>query len=72
MRNSNDSLRHMSRRAALTRTALALGTTSLAGVRRARAQQKLTQAAAQYQDQPKGPFAFTRASLRDPCRAPRE
>lgn len=56
MRNSKDGSWHISRRAALTRTALALGTTVAGMVAgRAGAQQKVTQAAAQYQDQPKGP-----------------
>ena len=54
MRNSKDGSRHISRRAALTRTALALGTAAGMTIRRAGAQQKVAQAAAQYQDQPKG------------------
>lgn len=55
MNTSKDGSRPMSRRAALARTALAVGTAaaSLAS-RRADAQQKVAQTAAQYQDHPKG------------------
>ena len=49
----NDS-RDVSRRVVLTRTALAVATAAGVGVTRAAAQQKLTPAAAQYQDKPKG------------------
>ena len=54
MSNSKDDSRRISRRVALTRTVLALGTAATTVVTRAGAQQKLTQAATQYQDQPKG------------------
>ncbi len=49
----NDS-KHVSRRVALMRTALAIGTAASVVVTRAGAQPKLTQATAQYQDKPKG------------------
>ena len=45
----------MTRRAAITRTALAIGAaTASAAVRKAEAQQKITQAAAKYQGTPNG------------------
>jgi hypothetical protein len=51
--NGNDRQR-ISRRVALARTALALGATTAATVRRAAAQQKVSQALANYQGTPKG------------------
>ncbi len=55
MRNNKDSSPHISRRVALTRTAIALGVAAAgATVTDASAQQKITPAAAKYQDQPKG------------------
>ena len=53
MSNSKDVSQHISRRKALTSTALAFVAAAGTAVTRANAQQKLTQAAAQYQDQPK-------------------
>jgi F0F1-type ATP synthase membrane subunit c/vacuolar-type H+-ATPase subunit K len=56
MSNNSDSSRQITRRAALTSTALALGVAAAGtAVTSAIAQQKITQAAAKYQDQPKGP-----------------
>jgi hypothetical protein len=55
MSNSKDgSRKNMSRRMAVTSTALAFVAAASTAVRRASAQQKITQAAAQYQAQPKG------------------
>jgi hypothetical protein len=54
MSNSKDGAQNMSRRLALTGTALAFVAAAGAAVTRANAQQKLTQAVAKYQDQPKG------------------
>jgi hypothetical protein len=55
MRNSKDNSRHISRRVALSRTAIALGIAAAGTtVTGASAQQKITPAAAKYQDQPKG------------------
>ena len=55
MSDSKDGSRRMSRRAALTSTALALGAAAAGtAVTRVSAQQKITPAAAKYQDQPKG------------------
>jgi hypothetical protein len=53
--HGNDRQR-ISRRTALTGTALALGATTAAMVRQAAAQQKVTQALANYQGTPKGPI----------------
>jgi hypothetical protein len=55
MSHSKDSSQHISRRVALTRTAIALGIAA-AGTTATRvsAQQKISPAAAKYQDQPKG------------------
>jgi hypothetical protein len=53
MSNSKDGSRNMSRRTTLTSTALAFAAAAGAAVTRANAQQKITQAAAKYQDQPK-------------------
>ena len=50
----NDS-KDVSRRVALMRTALAVGTAASVVVTRASAQQKVTQATVQYQNKPKGP-----------------
>lgn len=54
MSNSKDGSQNMSRRMALTSAALAVVAAAGTAVTRANAQQKLTQAAAKYQDQPKG------------------
>ena len=55
MSNSKDGSQRISRRVALTSTALALGIAAAGtAVTRAIAQQKITPAAAKYQDQPKG------------------
>ena len=51
---SKDGSRNMSRRMALTSTALAFVGVASTAVTRARAQQKISQATAKYQDQPKG------------------
>lgn len=53
MSNSKDGSQNMSRRRALTGTALAFVAAADTVVTRASAQQKITQAAAKYQDQPK-------------------
>jgi hypothetical protein len=53
MSNSKDGSQKMSRRTALTSAALAFAAAAGTAVTRANAQQKLTQAAAKYQDQPK-------------------
>ena len=53
MSNSKDGSQKMSRRMALTSAALAFAAAAGTAVTRANAQQKLTQAAAKYQDQPK-------------------
>jgi hypothetical protein len=53
--NTNGGSERISRRAALQRAAFAVGAAaSGAGLTRARAQQKISQAAAKYQDTPKG------------------
>lgn len=55
MAEGGNDRRHMSRRAAITRTALALGAAASAMVvRQAAAQEKITQAVAKYQDKPNG------------------
>jgi len=55
MSDNKDGSRHVTRRGALARTALALGAAAAGtAVTRADAQQKITPAAAKYQDQPKG------------------
>lgn len=54
MSNSKDGSRNVSRRMAITSTALAFVAAADAAITRADAQQKLSQAAAKYQDQPKG------------------
>lgn len=54
MSNSNDGSQNMSRRMALTSTALAFVAAADVAITRAGAQTKLTQAVAKYQDQPKG------------------
>jgi hypothetical protein len=55
MGNSRDGSRHVTRRVALTSTALALGVAAAGtAATRADAQQKITPAAAKYQDRPKG------------------
>jgi hypothetical protein len=55
MSNNKDSSQHISRRVALTRTAIALGIAAAGtATTSASAQQKITPAAAKYQDQPKG------------------
>lgn len=55
MRNNKDSSLQISRRAALSRTAIALGIAAAGtAITQAGAQQKITPAAAKYQDQPKG------------------
>jgi hypothetical protein len=54
MSNSKDGSQNMSRRMALTSTALAFVAAAFTAVKRAGAQQKVTQAVAKYQDQPKG------------------
>jgi hypothetical protein len=54
MSNSKDGSRNMSRRMALTSTALAFVAAASTAVRHASAQQKISQAASQYQAQPKG------------------
>ena len=53
MSNRKDGSQNMSRRMALTSTALAFVIAAGTAVARASAQQKITQAAAKYQDQPK-------------------
>jgi hypothetical protein len=53
MSNSKDGSRNMSRRMALTSSALAFVAAACTVVKRASAQQKITQATAKYQDQPK-------------------
>lgn len=54
MSNSKNGSQNMSRRMALTSTALAFVAAADASITRAGAQQKISQAAAKYQDQPKG------------------
>lgn len=54
MSNGKNGSRNVSRRAALTSTALAVVAAAGAASTRAEAQQKISQAAAQYQDKPKG------------------
>jgi hypothetical protein len=54
MSNSKDGSQNMSRRMALTSTALAFVVVADTAITRASAQQKLSQAAAKYQGQPKG------------------
>ncbi len=54
MSNSKYGSQTISRRAALTGTALGFVLAADAAITRASAQQKLSQAAAKYQDQPKG------------------
>jgi len=54
MSNSKGGSLNMSRRAALTGTALALVAAADTAITRADGQQKLSQAVAKYQDQPKG------------------
>jgi hypothetical protein len=53
MSNGKDGSQNMSRRMALTSTALAFVVAAGTAVTRASAQQKITQATAKYQDQPK-------------------
>jgi hypothetical protein len=53
MSNGKDGSQNMSRRMALTSTALAFVAAAGTAVTRASAQQKITQATAKYQDQPK-------------------
>jgi hypothetical protein len=54
MSNRRDGSQTMSRRAALTGTAFAFVAAADAAITRAGAQTKISQAAAKYQDQPKG------------------
>jgi hypothetical protein len=54
MSNSKHGFQNMSRRMALTSTALAVAVAADMVITRADAQQKISQAAAKYQDQPKG------------------
>ncbi len=54
MNSNNDGSQNMSRRLALTGTALALVVAADAAITRAGAQTKISQAVAKYQDQPKG------------------
>jgi hypothetical protein len=55
MNNDGNHCQHISRRAALSGAALALGTAAIAGaVSRAAAQQKISQPDAKYQGTPKG------------------
>ncbi len=54
MSNSKDASQNMSRRMALTSAALAFVAAADTAITRAGAQQKLSQAVAKYQDQPKG------------------
>jgi hypothetical protein len=54
MSNGKDGSQNMSRRVALTSTALAIVVAADAAITRAGAQTKISQAAAKYQGQPKG------------------